>query len=243
MKNHFGLNSLSPHFQRILVVDDNVESLQLLSHILERADFEVWCASSGMQALKLIQRRGLPHLAIVDVNMPVMNGFELCGHIREMSDLPIIILTVSRDENTTVQALEQFADDYIRKPFHPNELVGRVQRVLRRVDNFDYTQKPPVQVDEHLLVDFVGSKAFVDGEPIALTPIEARLLYILVHNAGRFVSSNSLMRHLWPLESADKGRLYAHMARLRHKLQTGSNQPDYILSKQGTGYTFRAAGG
>lgn len=224
--------------QRVLVVDDNPQTLTLVERILERAGFEVWCASSGSEALERIERRGLPHLAIVDYLMPGMNGFELCERLHEFSELPIIMLTAMAEEEHAVLALEHFAEDYIVKPFSPGELVARVERVLRRQGDYRYTYDPMAHVDRHLAVDFPGRQAIVNGQPVALTPTETKLLYILMRNGGRIVPIESLLSRLWPLESAQEDRLRVHVSRLRHKIEPQPANPNYILSERGTGYSF-----
>ncbi len=119
--------------QRILVVDDDPAVRRLLNDKLEGAGYEVWCAASGDQALDVVQRRGMPHLAIVDINMPGMNGLRFCEAVQQFSDLPVIMLSAVDEEETIVGSISRYAEDYVTKPFSPRELVARVQRVLRRV--------------------------------------------------------------------------------------------------------------
>ena len=170
---------------RILAVDDDPFNLRIVKHALEQSDFEVVTAGSGEDALTSIQRKGLPHLAIVDIHMPPgMSGFEFCRTIHQFSDLPVIMLTAVGEENTVVEGLEKHAEDYIVKPFVPGELVARVNRVLRRIGDFAYTLEPQTQVDERLAVDFPGRQAIVNGQSVTLTPTETKLLYILMRNAA-----------------------------------------------------------
>ncbi|RMD52955.1 MAG: DNA-binding response regulator, partial [Candidatus Thermofonsia bacterium] len=116
--------------QKILAVDDNAYTLRIVQHTLERAGYQVMTAVSGQDALQLINRHGIPHLAVVDLHMPVMSGFEFCHAVREFSDMPVIMLTAVNTEETIIEGLEKYAEDYIIKPFNPNELVARVKRVL-----------------------------------------------------------------------------------------------------------------
>ncbi len=233
--------SLEPH--RILVVDDSHLILRIVESALEEAGYHVITSSSGEEALETINRFGLPHLALVDINMPPgMDGFEFCEVVHTFSDLPVIMLTAMDEENTIVQALDQYAEDYITKPFHIGELVARVRRVLRRVGDFAYVLEPVTKVDERLQVDFSNKQVFIKGETVSLTPTEAKLLYILMRNAGRTVTSEFIVQRLWPLEVAQEDRLRVYVHRLRRKIEDEGGGPRYILSERGVGYTFVADG-
>lgn len=224
--------------ERILAVDDNPYTLRIVEVALTKAGFEVQTALSGQEALNIIQRSGLPHLAIVDLNMSGMDGFAFCRAVHAFSDLPIIMLTAVDEEETIIRGLEEHAEDYVVKPFNPGELVARVRRVLRRIGSFAYTLAPLVQVDDYLQIDFPNRRALVGGQEVSLTPIEARLLYLLVRSAGRVVSSDFLLRRLWPLDEVYEDRLHVHIHRLRRKIEKDYRQPAYIISERGTGYTF-----
>jgi DNA-binding response OmpR family regulator len=226
--------------QQILAVDDNENMLTLVQLVLEQAGYEVLTAKSADEALRMIQRRGTPHLALVDVNMPRVDGFELAHSIRERSDMPVIFLTAVDQEQKVVEGLERYADDYIIKPFDVHELVARVQRVLRRVTNFDYRADPTVAVDDRLQIDFSGQEALVDGEPVPLTPTETKLLNILVNNSGRIIPTERLLQRVWPGEDASEDRLYVAVYRLRQKLQGENQKWDYIQTKSGLGYLFQS---
>jgi DNA-binding response OmpR family regulator len=231
------VNDLTPHYRRILVVDDDPAIQRLVRDKLDRAGFEVFTAASGLLALELIERRGLPHLAIVDINMPGMDGFEFCQAVQAYSDLPVIMLTAVDEEETVIRGIEQFAEDYVTKPFSPRELVARTERVLRRIGDFAYTLEPITKVDDRLAVDFSHQIAIVEGEPIALTPTETKILYILMRNAGRTVTSDFLLRRLWPLEEVFEDTLRVHIHRLRKKIEIEPKSP-YIVTERGLGYRF-----
>lgn len=225
--------------QRILAVDDDPNALQILTYSLEKAGFVVSTAHSGEIALTHIERNGLPHLAIVDYNMPPgMDGPDFCREVRKYSDLPIIMLTAVDEEEKIVESLEMFADDYVIKPYNHAELVARIQRVLRRIGNFAYTYDPQTKVDERLTVDFTGKQVIVDGAAKSLTPIESKLLYILMRNAGRTVTTRFLLRRIWPGDHAQEDRLHVHVHRLRDKVEEMKNDPKYIVSVRGQGYSF-----
>jgi DNA-binding response OmpR family regulator len=231
---------LASELKRILVVDDDPFIRRLVRDKLDLAGFEVLAAASGQEALTLIERSGLPHLAIVDINMPGMDGFEFCRIVQAYTDLPVIMLTAVDEEETIIRGIEQFAEDYITKPFSPRELVARTERVLRRIGNFAFTLEPLIKVDDGLAVDFSQQQAVVDGESIALTPTETKLLYILMRNAGRTVTTDFLLRRLWPLEEVYEDALRVHIHRLRKKIQGSASELAYITTERGTGYRFAA---
>ena len=139
--------------QRILVVDDDPAILRLVKDRLEYAGYEVVAATSGQSALEVIAQRGLPHLAIVDINMPGMNGFEFCKAVQQFTDFPVILLTAVDEEETIIRGIQYFAEDYVTKPFSPRELVARVERVLRRIGDFAYALDPLIRIDERLAID------------------------------------------------------------------------------------------
>jgi DNA-binding response OmpR family regulator len=224
--------------QRILIVDDDPAIVRLVKDKLENAGFEVFTASSGHQALDVINRRGMPHLAIVDINMPGMNGFEFCEAIQQFSDLPVIFLSAVDEEDTIIQGINRYAEDYVTKPFSPRELLARVQRVLRRIGDYAYTLELITRVDERLAVDFPHQRALVSGQAIPLTPTETKLLYLLIRNAGRTVTTSFLLRRLWPMEEVFEDTLRVHVHRLRQKIEPVPAQPCYILTERGLGYSF-----
>ena len=233
-------NQSTESSEKILVVDDTLGLLQAVKKALENAGYLVQTAVSGEEALAFMSQHGLPHLALIDLNMPGMDGFELCKAIHGFSDLPIIMLTGINDEETVVFGLDHFAEDYIVKPFRPAELVARVRRVLRRIGSFAYTLKPVVHVDRNLQIDFPNRQAMVQQRPVSLTPTETKLLYILMRNAGRTVTNEFLLRRVWPQDEAYEDRLHTHIYRLRRKIESAPKEPYYIVSNWGTGYTFLA---
>ncbi len=226
---------------RILVLDDNYSMQRLVSTALQKAGFEVSTVSSAEEGLENIQRFGLPHLALVDIHMPYgMNGLEFCEAILAFSDLPIIMLTAVDEDETIIQSIDQFAEDYITKPFNPAEMVARVRRVLRRMGDFAYTLSTHTVVDQYLTISFPYQKAIVNGSEITLTPTETKLLYILMRHAGQTVTADFILRRLWPMDTVYEDRLRVYVHRLRRKIEQHPNQPKYITSQRGIGYQFTA---
>jgi DNA-binding response OmpR family regulator len=228
--------------QRILAVDDNAYSLRLVEMTLQEAGFRVITAISGEEALAHIETIGLPDLAVLDLHMPGISGFELAHRVHQYSDLPIIMLTAVSQEATVIEGLEEHAEDYIIKPFSPGELVARTRRVLRRIGEFNFDLGPRTRIDDRLTIDFPNRLAIIDGKEESLTPTEAKLLYILMRKAGQVVPTDYILRRLWPLEPVFEDRLHVHLHRLRRKIEDKQDKtrPRYIISERGAGYSFRA---
>jgi DNA-binding response OmpR family regulator len=231
-------DDLGPARQRILVVDDDPAIVSMVAQKLDRAGYEVLTATTGQHALDVISRSGLPHLAVVDIRMPVMDGISFCRAVQTFSDLPIIMLTAVDEEETVIAAIEQFAEDYVVKPFSPSELVARIGRVLRRIGDFWYTLSPVIDVDEFLAVDFPHQTATVGPREVSLSPAESKLLYILMRNADRVVSTGFLLRRLWPREEVFEDALRVQVHRLRAKLEPDPRHLRYIITERGQGYRF-----
>ena len=223
---------------RILAVDDDLAIRQVVKLRLERAGCEVWTAGSAKDALEVIEERGLPHLGIIDVMMPGMNGFELCEVLQSWCDLPVIMLTAVSDEGTVARGIRFFVEDYVTKPFRAAEFVSRVNRVLRRIGDFAYALAPVVEADNRMAVDFAHQRLFLDGESVDLTPTESKLLYILMRNAERPVSTGFLLRRLWPNEERFEDVLRVHVSRLRQKVEPDTRRLRYILTEREYGYRF-----
>jgi DNA-binding response OmpR family regulator len=227
-----------PSSRRILAVEDDPDLLRLIRRELEGAGFDVWACPTAEEALESISRRGLPHLALVDILLPGMDGMAFARRLQEWSDVPIVMLTSVDEEETVVRAIESFAEDYIRKPFNPREMVARVERVCRRMGDFGYTLQPVIQVDSHLAVDFAHHRALADGRAVPLTATETKLLYVLMRSAGRVVATDFLLRRLWPSDEVFEDTLRVHVHRLRGKIEPEPSRPRYVLTERGTGYRF-----
>ncbi|HEY9077383.1 MAG TPA: response regulator transcription factor [Anaerolineaceae bacterium] len=223
----------------ILVVDDEERMARFIRLNLEHDGFQVIEAYRGMQAIQAL-RDSMPDLVVLDVMMPDLDGFEVLKLIREISTVPVVMLTAKGEEDDKVKGLELGADDYVAKPFSPRELVSRIKAVLRRTEAASpATRGEVVDVDEHLRIDFGRREVFVDGEPVKLRPTEYRLLYHLVQNAGWVVTYDQLLSKVWGYEYRDEPhyvRLYINY--LRQKLEKDPADPKYILTERGVGYRF-----
>jgi DNA-binding response OmpR family regulator len=226
--------------KRLLIVEDDVLTRSLLKGTLEQAGYEIIAVADGPDALRYVERRGLPHLVLVDLHLPTMNGFELSAHLKRMGDVPIIILSGDDDENNIVRGISEYAEDYMIKPVAPRELVVRIERILSRIHDFGYAMAPILKVDDRLSVDFVRNTIWINGERIPLTPIETRLLSTLTQNSGLLLSPRQLVARGWPGEAdqISDETLRVNLSRLRNKLTHGGARSDYIQNERGVGYRF-----
>lgn len=226
-------------FPTILCVDDDPDTLLVVTRSLSAAGFEVAEARSGPEALAWIERHGLPQVAVIDIRMPAMDGLELSRRLRQRADLPIVLLTAVDDEPTIVDALEGLADDYMVKPFHPRELAARVRRLVLRLAPMDADVGQRLVVDDGLSVDLVHGVAQVGSRgEVALTPTETKILHILLRNAPRTVRTEFLLHRVWPLEEVFEDSLRVHVHRLRQKIEAEPHTPRYLCTERGLGYRF-----
>jgi DNA-binding response OmpR family regulator len=232
-------NSHKATNETILIVDDNHYTITILTHTLSKAGYQVISASSGEEAIATILDYGLPDLAIVDYHMdPGMSGFDFCQEVHQFSDIPIIMLTAVHSEDFIVASLDNYAEDFITKPFQPAVLLARIRNVLRRVGSFN--ARTNLQIDGRLAINFPQKQAYIQGKPVSLTPIETKLLYLLVRRAGQPVTTDFLIRRIWPQELAFEDRLHVHIHRLRRKLNDQEQASPYIVARRGKGYVFEA---
>ena len=224
--------------RRILVVDDEERMVRFIRMNLEHDGFQVSEAFNGKQAIQKI-RDVTPDLILLDVMMPDLDGFEVLETVREVSQVPVIMLTAKGEEDDRVRGLELGADDYVTKPFSPRELVSRVKAVLRRTEGASGSMHGLIEVDERLKIDFDRREIWLEGKLVKLRPTEYRMLYHLVQNAGWVVTHDQLLTKVWGYEYRDEPhyvRLYINY--LRQKLEADPSNPKYILTERGVGYRF-----
>ncbi len=224
--------------RKILIVDDEERMVRFIRMNLEHDGFLVSEAFNGKQAIQKM-RDATPDLLLLDVMMPDVDGFEVLETIREISNVPVIMLTAKGEEDDRVRGLELGADDYVTKPFSPRELVSRVKAVLRRTEGASGSMHELIEVDERLKIDFDRREIWLEGKLVKLRPTEYRLLYHLVQNAGWVVSHDQLLQKVWGYEYRDEPhyvRLYINY--LRQKLEKDPATPKYILTERGVGYRF-----
>ena len=223
---------------RVLIVEDEQDIAGLIKHTLERSgETEAQIVGSGDAALKAVTER-VPDLIILDLNLPVVGGLEVCRILRSRADVPhvpIIMLTARTSEDDRVSGLEQGADDYVTKPFSLRELTARVRAVLRRGRDSEQRRSGAYR-GERLMADFEAVAIAVDGEPVRLTRREFELLQFLVQNKNRVVSRDRLLERVWGYERLVETRsVDVHVGRLRSKLRTAGHQIETVV---GLGYRF-----
>jgi two-component system KDP operon response regulator KdpE len=226
--------------KRILLAEDEVALRDFVSRNLRVRGFEVLEASNGLEALAIWERED-PHLLIVDIMMPRMDGFEVCRRVREHSAVPIIVLTALDAESDKVTALDLGADDYLTKPFGVEELLARVRAVLRRTQGLTMSPTSGIKQFGNLEIDLAGHIVRLRGEEVRLSPIEFALLEQLITNAGKVLTHRMLLQSIWgPEYGGEAEYLRVYINRLRHKLELDPATPRYLLTEPGVGYRFVA---
>lgn len=219
---------------RLLIVDDDPELLVLLADQLRADGYEVQTARNGEEALRRLQQ-AWPDLLIVDLVMPQMDGLTLAREIKAQADLPIIVLSAIDAGDSKADLLEEFAEDYVTKPYHYPELRARVTRVLRRLG--DKVPRARLVIGPKLVLELHRRQAIVGGKTVALTPTESRLLYALAANLGRIVPTETLLARGWAdTEDADATYVWVTMRRLRTKVEVDPNHPAHLITVRGVGY-------
>jgi two-component system KDP operon response regulator KdpE len=223
---------------RILVVDDEPKYVRGIQAILTASGYGVLTAQDGLTAIKLAASEH-PHLVLLDVRMPGMDGFETCRRIREFSMVPVIMLTAMAATSDKVKGLDAGADDYITKPYSAPELLARVKAVLRRAEGVDSPETAHAIQAGGLHIDFVQRRVLLQGTEVHLTSTEYRLLAELARRAGQVVAAETLLESVWGLGYEGEDRLvWRSIHRLRQKIEADPQHPRYIETRPGNGYVF-----
>ena len=223
----------------ILLVDDDPTLRSVLARRLGRDGFEVRPVSSGVEALRALER-AWPALLVIDLMMPGMDGFELCRRVKYIADLPIIVLSAVDASEAKVRALEYYAEDYVTKPFDPDELSARIHRVLRRTES----GRGGLTLDGGSLeIDLVQRRARVDQRTESLSPTEVRFLQVLIASLDRTVPTDTLLSRVWSdSELPDPSYVWVTVRRLRNKIERDPNRPRVLLTERGVGYRLSTVG-
>lgn len=221
------------HPLRVLIIDDELAIRNVLNMNLRAQGYEIKEALTGAEGL-LKAAEFHPHLIILDLGLPDMNGYEVLKELRQWTSVPIIILTVSDDEATKVRLLDAGADDYLTKPFGPAELLARVRVGLR---THGLVEATPLFESTDLTVDLNKKAVLVDGLSVKLTATEYELLACLVRDHGKVVSQVKILKHIWGKNAADQGHyLRIYINQLRKKIEKNPSNPQHILTEPGIGY-------
>lgn len=227
------------HGQRVLVVDDEPRLREAIALSLTIEGFTVSEASTGRETVSKVAEES-PDLVTLDVTMPEMDGFEVLRRIREISSVPVILVTVMGEETDKLQAFKLGADDYVTKPFRTDELVSRILLALRSAQPND-SPAESIWVNAGLSIDFAARRLTVRGRDLLLRPGECRLLHCLVANAGRALTCDQLACHIWGDDSLIQEHLLPlHIASLRSKIEEDPDQPVYLTGPGTDGYEFKA---
>ena len=224
--------------QCILVVDDDKEIVRAISIYLEKEGYDVLCAYDGVQAVEFAMSRNI-HLILIDVMMPRQNGLAAILKIRETRNLPIIVLSAKSEDSDKILGLSMGADDYITKPFNPQELVARVKSQLRRyttLGDIHSTAQNLITIGR-LTFDTDNHTLTADGEPVRLTATETKVVELLMKNAGRIFPAEEIYRRVWnePAFSAEN-TVMVHIRRIREKIEINPKEPEYLKVVWGIGY-------
>ena len=221
--------------KRVLVVDDDAKTVELVKLYLKRDGYRVLTAYDGIEALRLA-REGNPDIIVLDLMLPGIDGIEVCRVLRSESDTPIIMLTARTTDEDKLTGLDSGADDYVTKPFSPRELAARVRTVLRRLPG----ERGPDEIKrDQITVDFLRYEAYLAGKPLNLTAVEFKLLGVLIKEPGRVFSRAELIERAlgYDFEGFDR-TIDVHILNLRRKLEAAPCHPKYIKTVYGVGYKF-----
>jgi len=225
---------------RVLVIDNDEAILETTRNELEDEGYEVFTAQDGQTGMDIAWQK-TPHVAILDLMLPVMDGFETCRRLREVGIQSILVTGHQQDERSVVRALEMGADDYLRQPVEMPILLAKIRTLMRR-NHRQATDEVSLYNDGELMIDLENRRVEMRGKPVKLTPTEFRLLAILLRKVGRVVAHEELIKEVWGTDkdvSLGSLKLYIHY--LRQKIEDRPRKPRYLLAEWGIGYRFREA--
>jgi DNA-binding response OmpR family regulator len=227
-----------PQNKCILVVDDEPSIRDFIRHSLEKHAYTAVLATDGLEALAAFDRTTFAAV-ILDIMLPQLNGLEVCRRLRHVSTVPVIILTALGEETDKVAALNLGADDYLTKPFGVEELIARVQAVLRRADWADVPRSAGTQRFGDIEIDFEQRQVWRGGDLLKLTPTEFSILQELALHPGKVYPHGMLLTRVWGVNHCrDAEYLRVYIGRVRHKVEHDPSQPQHILTEPGMGYYF-----
>lgn len=222
----------------ILIVEDDKYIIHFLSVSLKEEDYAFQVARSVKEAVSLFYANR-PDLVILDLGLPDGDGMDVIRSIREIAAAPVIVVSARLEEEDKIRALDAGADDYVAKPFYMGELLARIRAALRKQENRP-PEKPSSFKSEDLFVDYENRRVEAGGKEIHLTPIEYRILLLLIANRGKVLTHHYILKEIWGCaEGVEPGTLRVFMATLRRKIEENPSEPKHIITEVGVGYRFR----
>ena len=224
--------------KKVLIIDDDGDLLHLVGLLFKKAGAQIFTARDGLEGISKLFTCD-PDLIILDVMMPGTNGFEVCRMLRQVSDVPIIMLTALNHEQEMLQGLEAGADDFLSKPFNTEILLARAKTVLRRSPK-ENAQRMNFEFNSgHLSIDLERRYVLIGAKRVKLTPVEFRLLVYLARNAGKLLTFNNILTNVWGNEyQGSIDYVHVYISHLRNKIEENPKDPRHILSVHGVGYIF-----
>ena len=224
----------------VLVVEDDKEIRDGVEIYLKSQGYEVFQAADGVEGLEVIEKEAI-HLAIVDIMMPRMDGISMVVKLREKYDFPVIFLSAKSEEVDKIMGLNMGADDYVTKPFTPMELLARVNSQLRRYRRFmeklgDKEENSRIHTIGGLEINEDNVEVTVDGEPVKMTPIEYKILLLLMKNPGRVFSAEEIYERVWNERAINTDTIMVHVRNIREKIEVNPREPKYLKVVWGVGY-------
>ena len=224
----------------VLVVEDDKEIREGVEIYLKSQGYEVFQAADGVEGLEVIEKEDI-HLAIVDIMMPRMDGISMVVKLREKYDFPVIFLSAKSEEVDKIMGLNMGADDYVTKPFTPMELLARVNSQLRRYRRFmeklgDKEENSRIHTIGGLEINEDNVEVTVDGEPVKMTPIEYKILLLLMKNPGRVFSAEEIYERVWNERAINIDTIMVHVRNIREKIEVNPREPKYLKVVWGVGY-------
>ena len=224
----------------VLVVEDDKEIREGVEIYLKSQGYEVFQAADGVEGLEVIEKEDI-HLAIVDIMMPRMDGISMVVKLREKYDFPVIFLSAKSEEVDKIMGLNMGADDYVTKPFTPMELLARVNSQLRRYRRFmerqgDKEENYRIHTIGGLEINEDNVEVTVDGEPVKMTPIEYKILLLLMKNPGRVFSAEEIYERVWNERAINTDTIMVHVRNIREKIEVNPREPKYLKVVWGAGY-------
>ena len=223
--------------KKVLLIDDDPDLLELLRFLFSQASYQVFTAGCGLEGLRQFYAHS-PDLVILDVMMPDLDGWEVCRRIRQLSDVPLILLTALEQDTAVVGGLDCGADDYITKPFSPQILLAR-SRAARRKKVSSLSSEALSYNDGRLIINLAEHQVLMKGRRVKLSQTEYQLLSFLVRHAGQVLTIKQLLRHVWGQSRGHNAEyVHAYIHHLRQKIEPDVHQPTYVLTEHGVGYMF-----